>query len=120
MTSLPSHLAARRETPGPVDGLRFVLSDGSFDHGKMEAVARTRAVTFARVYDDDLERAYRAELQTLAADADGERQIWLMREIAAGRLPGIAITGHAAREMASDGFLVDPLKQVMTSRDRAV
>jgi hypothetical protein len=88
--------------PDPVPGLNFVLSDGTLDHLKIMVVARTRAVTHSRDYDEDCGLAYQCELQGAYAEADGELQIWTMREIAAGRMKGEPVPEWAARELATD------------------
>ena len=84
------------------NGLRFILPDGSYDTGKIEAVARTRAVTHSRAYGEDMERAYRGERQGVEADASGERQIWEARAIRAGLIVGVTITGRTALELSTD------------------
>jgi hypothetical protein len=94
--------------PDPVPGLNFVLSDGTLDHLKIMVVARTRAATHLRAYNDDGRLAFHCELAGVYAEADGELQAWTMKEIREGRASGILIEGYAARELATDL----PLSQV--------
>jgi hypothetical protein len=88
--------------PDPVPGLNFVLSDGTLDHLKIMVVARTRAATHLRAYEEDGRLAYECELDGVYAEADGELQIWGQREINAGRAEGVRLSERAARELATD------------------
>jgi hypothetical protein len=88
--------------PDPVPGLNFILSDGTLDHLKIMVVARTRAVTHSRDYDEDMKSAYAGELKGAYAEADGNLQAFVMAEIRAGRMQGEPVPEWAARELATD------------------